>query len=75
MIKNYLKIALRTLSKYKGYALINIFGLAVGLASAILIMLFVQDELSYDTHHKNAESIFRVGLKGRIKKDDLKTAV
>ena len=75
MFKNYLKIAFRTLSKYKGYALINIFGLAVGLASAILIMLFVQDELSYDKHHENAERIYRVGLKGRIKKDDLKTAV
>lgn len=75
MIKNYLKIAFRTLSKYKGYALINIFGLSIGLASAILIMLFVQDELSYDKHHEKAERIYRVGLTGRIKKDDLNTAV
>lgn len=75
MIKNYLKIAFRTLSKYKGYALINIFGLAIGLASAILIMLFVQDELSYDKNHAKADRIYRVGLRGKIKKDDLNTAV
>ncbi|MEF8985038.1 MAG: ABC transporter permease, partial [Bacteroidales bacterium] len=75
MIKNYLKIAFRNLSKYKGYALINIFGLAIGLASAILIMLFVQDELSYDKNHAKADRIYRVGLKGKIKKDDLNTAV
>jgi putative ABC transport system permease protein len=60
MFKNYLKIALRNLLKYKGYSLINIFGLAVGMASCILILLYVHDELSYDQHHEKAEQIYRV---------------
>jgi len=60
MLKNYLKIALRNLLKYKGYSLINIFGLAVGMASCILILLYVHDELSYDQHHEKADQIYRV---------------
>ncbi len=60
MFKNYLKIALRNLLKYKGYSLINILGLAVGMASCILILLYVHDELSYDQHHEKAEQIYRV---------------
>jgi len=75
MIKNYLTIALRTLKKYKGYAAINIFGLAIGLASAILIMLYVQDELSYDQHHENLEQIYRITSHGRFQSDDMNYAV
>ncbi len=60
MLKNYFKIALRNFKKYKTYAFINIFGLAVGLASCILIVLYVQDELRYDRFHDNAERIVRV---------------
>ncbi len=60
MFKNYLKIALRNLLKYKGYSLINILGLAVGMASCILILLYVHDELSYDQHHEKADQIYRV---------------
>jgi len=60
MFKNYLKIALRNILKYKGYSLINILGLAVGMASCILILLYVQDELSYDKYHEKADQIFRV---------------
>ena len=75
MIKNYFKIAIRTLQKYKGYAAINIFGLAIGLASAILIMLYVQDELSYDKHHKNLEQIYRITSHGRFQSDDMNQAV
>src|SRR6056297_3848620 len=75
MLKNYLKIALRTLQKYKGYTIINVFGLAIGLASAILILLFVQDELSYDKHHKKADQIHRITLTGRIMADDLNVAL
>ncbi len=75
MLKNYLKIALRTLQKYKGYTIINVFGLAIGLASAILILLFVQDELSYDKHHKKADQIHRITLTGRIMSDDLNVAL
>lgn len=60
MLKNYLKIALRHLRRHKGYSLINIAGLAVGMACCLLILLYVQDELSYDRFHAGAEHIYRV---------------
>ncbi len=58
MIKNYIKIAWRNLVKQKLYSLINIGGLAVGLAVCMTIMLYVAHEMSYDTFHKNANRIF-----------------
>lgn len=60
MFKNYLKIALRNLLKHKGYSLINILGLAIGITCCLLIMLFVADELSYDRFHEKADSIYRL---------------
>jgi len=60
VFKNFLKIALRTIWKHKGYSLINIVGLAVGLACALFILLWVQDELSYDRFHAGAGNIYRV---------------
>ncbi len=60
MIKNYIKIALRNLSRHKGYSFINIAGLAIGMACCILILLWVKDELSFDRFHKNADNICRV---------------
>jgi len=60
MIKNYLKIALRNLARHKGYSFINIAGLAIGMACCILILLWVQDEVSYDRFHENGRNIYRV---------------
>ena len=60
MFKNSLKIAIRNLVKRKFYSLINISGLAIGIASFIIIMLYIIDELSYDRYHKNAENIYRL---------------
>jgi putative ABC transport system permease protein len=60
MFKNYLKVALRNIRQHKGYSLINIVGLAVGIACCILILLWVQDELSFDSFHKNGDKIYRV---------------
>ncbi|WP_205510933.1 ABC transporter permease [Longitalea arenae] len=60
MIKNYLKIAFRKIWKSKGFSAINIIGLAIGLATCLLIMLFVLDELGYDRHNKKADRIYRV---------------
>ena len=60
MIKNYLKIAFRNISRHKAYSFINISGLAIGMACSILILLWVQNELSYDKFHKNADCIYRV---------------
>jgi putative ABC transport system permease protein len=60
MFRNYLTVALRNLGRNKVYAGINIAGLALGLATALLLLLWVQDELSYDRFHRNAPSIYRV---------------
>lgn len=60
MIKNYFKIAFRNLQRNKIFSLINIFGLSVGLACAMLILLYVKDEVSYDKFHKNVANIYRV---------------
>lgn len=68
MFKNYIKIALRNIKRNKTYSFINISGLAIGLACAILILLWVQDELSFDRFHKNADNIYFVA---RGEKDGL----
>lgn len=60
MIKNYFKIAWRSLLKQKGFSFINIFGLAAGMACSLLIFLFVKDETSYDRFHHDASQIYRV---------------
>ncbi len=62
MINNYLKIAWRNLIRNKNYSVINILGLAVGLACFMLIMLYVQDELGYDDFHENGDQIYRMAL-------------
>ncbi|MEO0332270.1 MAG: ABC transporter permease, partial [Bacteroidota bacterium] len=59
MIKNYLKIAYRKLIRQKTFAAINIIGLAISLAVALLIFLYVQHELSYDAFHEKADRIYR----------------
>ena len=60
MLKNYFKTAFRNLLRNKFYTLINIIGLAVGLATCFLIILYVLDELSYDKYNVNAKKIYRV---------------
>jgi len=62
MIRNYLKIALRSLLKQKVYSFINILGLSTGIASCILIVMFVGDELSYDAFHLKGDRIYKVAL-------------
>ncbi|MDB5000910.1 MAG: hypothetical protein JWR76_1987 [Mucilaginibacter sp.] len=60
MFKNYLKIALRNLKNQKLYSLINISGLAVGLAVCMMIMLYVTHEMTYDRFHKNGDRIYKL---------------
>lgn len=60
MLKNYFKITLRNLQRQKVYSFLNITGLAIGMACAILILLWVQDELSYDRFHQYADRIYRI---------------
>ncbi|MFC2158841.1 ABC transporter permease, partial [Acidobacteriota bacterium] len=60
MFKNYLKVTLRIFKRQKGYSFINIFGLAVGMACCLMIMLWVNDELSFDRYHEHADNIYRL---------------
>src|SRR6266542_4402627 len=64
MFKNYFKIAFRNLARNKIYALINIAGLSIGLACAMLIILYVKDEVSYDRFHANVNNIYRIVTQG-----------
>ena len=75
MLKNFIKITVRNLLKYKTYSFINIAGLAIGIACCILILLFVNDELSYDKFHNKFENIYRVALDSRIGNNEFKGAV
>ena len=60
MYKNYLKIAFRDFVRHKSMSLINTFGLAIGMAVCILLLLWVQDEMSYDNFHTNGDNLYRV---------------
>ena len=60
MLKNYVTVAFRNMRRHKGFSFINIAGLATGMACAVLIFLWVQDELSYDRFHEDVEYIYRV---------------
>src|SRR3982751_1396441 len=68
MFRNYFKTAFRNLRRNKVYSAINIIGLSLGLACAMLIMLYVKDEVSFDRFHKNVSQIYRIGMK-RVKPD------
>src|SRR3954465_3590193 len=73
MFRNFFKTAFRNLLRNKIYAFINIAGLSIGLACAMLIILYVKDEVSYDRFHANVNNVYRVvtqsidkkGVKGR----------
>ncbi len=60
MLENYFKIALRNILHYKAYSALNITGLAIGMACSMLILMWVQDELSYDRFHTNANQLYRL---------------
>ncbi|MFM8849307.1 MAG: ABC transporter permease, partial [Cytophagales bacterium] len=61
MLANYLLLALRNIAKQRGYAIVNILGLAVGLAASLFIVLYVRDELTFDTMHPAANQTYRMG--------------
>jgi putative ABC transport system permease protein len=71
MIKNYFKIALRSLLKNRGYNIINIAGLGLGIASAILIFSYLSFEYSYENFHKEPKKIFRVLRKSTLKNGEV----
>jgi len=71
MIKNYFKIAFRNLLRNKVFSAINILGLAIGIATCLIIMLFVNNELSYDRYNKKANRIVRVFFQGNVQGEKL----
>jgi putative ABC transport system permease protein len=75
MLKNQIIIAFRNLWQQKGYTFINIFGLTIGIACCILILLYVSDELSYDRYHEKSVQIYRVGLHGIIGTNEFNGAI
>jgi putative ABC transport system permease protein len=75
MLRNYIKIAWRNLHKNKFYTFLNVFGLSLGLASCLLITLYVVDELSYDKAFPHAERIYRVNSDIKFGGADMKLAV
>ena len=75
MFQNYLKIALRNLWKNKGFSTINILGLAIGIATCLLITLYVLDELSFDRYHEKSDRIYRVNIDLRFGGGEQKFAV
>ncbi|MVM31239.1 FtsX-like permease family protein [Spirosoma sp. HMF4905] len=74
MIRNYVKIAWRNLVLHKAFTAINIIGLAVGLATCLLIVLFVTHELSYDRYNAKADRIFRMTTHGLVSGKEINTA-
>ena len=60
MLHNYLSVALRNLRRHPAYSLINIAGLAIGMATCILILMYIQDELGYDRYHPHADRVYRI---------------
>jgi putative ABC transport system permease protein len=66
MFKNYLKIAFRNFVRNKAFSFINIFGLAVGLATCLLLLLYIFEENSFDKHHKDGDRIFRIASSGKL---------
>ncbi len=75
MFSNFFKVAIRVFIRYSSYSLTNIFGLAIGIAASIIIFLYVNSETSYDKFHKNADRIYRVGVKGLIAENTVNHAV
>ena len=71
MFKNYLKTAWRTIKRQKGYSVINIAGLALGMACAILIAFYIHHELSYDRFHEKADRIFRVVVDATLRQNQM----
>ncbi|HEY4209418.1 MAG TPA: ABC transporter permease, partial [Puia sp.] len=74
MFKNYLKIALRNLRRSKAFTFINVAGLALGIATCLLIVLYIQYELSYDKWNSKADRIVRVSLRGKMQVGELREA-
>lgn len=74
MLKNYYKVAVRNILKYKLFSAINILGMTIGITSCLMIILYVTHELSYDKFHADADRIYQVGLNGKIGGQDIRVS-
>lgn len=74
MLKNYYKVAIRNILKYKMFSAINILGMTIGITSCLMIILYVTHELGYDKFHADADRIYQVGLNGKIGGQDIRVA-
>ena len=75
MLRSYIIVALRNLWRQRGFAAINIFGLAIGLASSIFILLYVINELTYDRFHEKSDQIYKVWVSGNMPTGEMREAV
>ena len=73
MFRNYIKVAVRNIAKQKFFSIINILGLACGIASALFVALYIFDELNYDKFNEKADRIYRVNLHGRLSGQEIYT--
>ncbi len=74
MWKNFIRVTIRSISKNKAFNAINIAGLAIGLASAIFIILYIISETSYDRFHERSADIYRLYLEGKMAGEEFKGA-
>ena len=72
MFKNYFKVAYRNLFRHKRHSIINISGLAVGVAATLLMLLYVFHETNYDRFHEDSDRIYRVGLYGKMQDSEFR---
>jgi putative ABC transport system permease protein len=75
MTGSFFKVAFRIFYKYRSYTLVNVFALAIGLASSIIIFLYAENEYSYDRFHQHAKEIYRIGIAGNVSGNRLNHAV
>ncbi len=75
MLRNYITVAFRNLIRQKGFAIINVLGLTIGLTVSAVIILYIVHELGYDRFHENAKKIYRVTINGEISGQKLNVAV
>ena len=75
MLRSFLIISIRNLSRQKGFSMINILGLTLGLTVGFLIILYIFDELSYDRFHKDYQRIYRIAIEGKLGEMPLNVAV
>jgi putative ABC transport system permease protein len=75
MLKNFITISVRNILRQKGFSLINLLGLTLGLTVGFMIVIYIYNELSYDKFHKEYDRIFRVAVSGKLAEMPLNVAV